>query len=62
MLIKRLLLRLWLNVEDGRAMHPSFVERARAMDRLHEAGEPAIHYAKTGVLEDHMKAAVEAAE
>ena len=60
---KRLLLRLWLNVpEGGRAMHPSFNERARAMDRIHEAGEPAIHYAKTGVLEDRMKAAVEAAE
>ena len=48
---KRLLLRLWMNVEGGRPMHPSFAERARVMDRLHDAGEAAIHYAKSGVLE-----------
>jgi hypothetical protein len=48
---KRLLLRLWLNVEGGRPMHPAFRERARAMDRLHQAGEAAIHYIKSGVLE-----------
>jgi len=47
---KRLLLRLWLNVENGRPMHPSFVERARLMDAIHESGEAAIHYANAGVL------------
>ncbi len=48
---KRLLLRLWLNVPGGRPMHPSFTERARAMDRIHDSGQAAIHYAKAGVLE-----------
>lgn len=48
---KRLLLRLWLNVPDGRDMHPTFNDRARAMDRIHDAGETAIHYTKAGVLE-----------
>ena len=48
---KRLLLRLWINVPDGRPMHPSFTERAAAMDRLHEAGQAAIDYAGTGVLD-----------
>lgn len=47
---KRLLLRLWLNPENGRPMHPSFLERAAMMDELHARGEPAIHYAKTGML------------
>ena len=47
---KRLLLRLWLNVPGGRPMHPSFVERAAAMDKIHESGEAAIHYAQAGVL------------
>ncbi len=47
---KRLLLRLWLNVPGGRPMHPSFTERARAMDKIHESGQAAIHYTKAGVL------------
>lgn len=42
---KRLLLRLWLNVLNGRPLPPAFNERARYMDRTHEAGEAAIDYA-----------------
>ena len=34
---KRLLLRLWLNVENGRAVAPEIAERARLIDRDHEA-------------------------
>ena len=33
---KRLLLRLWLNVPNGRAMHFTFNERARNLDRMNE--------------------------
>jgi hypothetical protein len=48
---KRLLLRLWLHVPQGRAMHPSFVERAYAIDRAHEQGSAAIDYKQSGVLQ-----------
>jgi hypothetical protein len=41
---KRLLLRLWLNVPDGRAMDPQFTDRARFMDAEHEQGRPALQY------------------
>jgi hypothetical protein len=34
---KRLLLRLWLNVPDGRPVHPEIAERARRMDEDHFA-------------------------
>ena len=57
---KRLLLRLWLNVPDGRPMHPSFTERARAMDRIHESGQAAIDYANTGVMDMARKVMAEA--
>jgi len=43
---KRMLLRLWLNVPDGRPLPPEFHERAQYMDRAHEAGEAAINYVK----------------
>lgn len=43
---KRLLLRLWLNVPDGRPMAPEFNDRARSMDEAHEAGRAAIRYAQ----------------
>lgn len=43
---RRLLLRLWLNVPQGRAMHPAYTGRARAMDREHDRGRPAIDYTK----------------
>ena len=43
---KRLLMRLWLNVPDGRPLPPEFHERARYMDEVHEKGETAIDYAK----------------
>ncbi|HWW63858.1 MAG TPA: TauD/TfdA family dioxygenase [Sphingomonadaceae bacterium] len=43
---KRLLLRLWLNVPDGRPLPASFHDRARYMDRVHETGEAAIDYAR----------------
>ncbi len=36
-------------------MHPSFVERAQLMDRIHEAGEAAIHYAKAGVVDKQLE-------
>lgn len=45
---KRLLLRLWLNVPDGRPMAPEFTSRARYMDEMHESGRAAIDYAKAG--------------
>jgi hypothetical protein len=45
---KRLLLRLWLNVPDGRPMAPEFTARARYMDEMHESGRAAIDYAKAG--------------
>ena len=45
---KRLLLRLWLNVEEGRPMAPEFTARARWMDEAHEAGRAAIDYIKAG--------------
>jgi hypothetical protein len=48
---KRLLLRLWLHVPNGRPMHPLFNARAEAMDREHESGRPAFDYAKAGTLE-----------
>ena len=48
---RRLLLRLWLNVPNGRAMDPLFNGRAQAMDRQHESGQSAIDYVKTGTLE-----------
>jgi len=47
---RRLLLRLWLNVPDGRPMHPAFTGRARAMDFEHENGRPAIDYTKHGTF------------
>lgn len=47
---KRLLLRLWLNVPQGRPMHPAFTGRARAMDFEHENGRPAIDYTKHGTF------------
>ncbi len=53
---KRLLLRLWLHVPNGRTMHPSFTERAYAIDRAHELGEAAIDYKKSGVLEPSLGA------
>jgi len=34
---KRLLLRLWLNVPDGRPVHPEIAERARRIDEDHFA-------------------------
>ena len=40
----RLLLRLWINVPDGRPLPAAFHERAAYMDRVHEAGEAAIDY------------------
>lgn len=43
---KRLLLRLWLNVPDGRPLPPEFNARARYMDEMHARGETAIDYAK----------------
>lgn len=42
---KRLLLRLWINVPDGRPLPEEFHTRARYMDRLHAAGQTAIDYA-----------------
>ena len=47
---RRLLLRLWLNVPDGRPMAPEFTDRARYMDVAHEAGRAAIDYAKSGAI------------
>jgi Taurine catabolism dioxygenase TauD, TfdA family len=47
---RRLLLRLWLNVPQGRPMHPAFSGRARAMDFEHANGRPAIDYAKHGTF------------
>jgi Taurine catabolism dioxygenase TauD, TfdA family len=47
---KRLLLRLWINVPRGRAMHPAFTGRAHAMDFEHERGRPAIDYTKYGTF------------
>jgi hypothetical protein len=42
---KRLLLRLWLHVEeDGRPMHPEYLKRARLMDELHAQGLTALQY------------------
>ena len=41
---KRLLLRLWLNVPNGRAMHPGFTEMGRRMDALHAKGEAGLIY------------------
>ena len=34
---RRLLLRLWLNIEDGRHVAPAIAERAKLIDRDHEA-------------------------
>ena len=40
---RRLLLRLWLHLDDGRPMHPSFHERAMSLDRKNElASRPAL--------------------
>lgn len=47
---RRLLLRLWLNVPQGRPMHPAFTGRARAMDLEHENGRPAIDYNRYGAF------------
>lgn len=44
---KRMLLRLWINVPDGRPLPEQFHERAKHMDQVHSAGEAAIDYAKT---------------
>jgi hypothetical protein len=41
---KRLLLRLWLHVPNGRPMHREFIDRARLMDELHEKGVTALQY------------------
>lgn len=41
---KRLLLRLWLNVPNGRAMHPAFKEMGRKMDEVHAKGEAGVVY------------------
>ncbi len=41
---RRLLLRLWINVPDGRPLPEEFYVRARYMDGLHAAGQPAIDY------------------
>jgi len=43
---KRMLLRLWLNVPNGRPLPPEFHERAQYMDRAHEEGQSAINYVK----------------
>jgi hypothetical protein len=43
---KRLLMRLWLNVPNGRPLPEQFLDRARYMDEVHQAGEAAIDYAK----------------
>ncbi|MGH8260045.1 MAG: TauD/TfdA family dioxygenase [Steroidobacteraceae bacterium] len=48
---KRLLLRLWLNVPQGRPMHPAFTGRAHAMDHEHGSGRPAIDYTKHGLFQ-----------
>ena len=42
---KRLLLRLWINVENGRPMPAVFHSRAKYMDEAHGAGTTAINYA-----------------
>jgi hypothetical protein len=41
---KRLLLRLWINVENGRPMPDIFHQRARWMDASHSQGQAAIDY------------------
>ena len=41
---KRLLLRLWINVENGRPMPAVFNERAHWMDKAHSSGKAAIDY------------------
>ena len=43
---KRMLLRLWLNVPDGRPLPPEFHERGRYMDEAHQDGRTAINYVK----------------
>jgi alpha-ketoglutarate-dependent taurine dioxygenase len=42
---KRLLLRLWINVVDGRPMPQAFRDRAILMDRAHGAGQTGLNYA-----------------
>ena len=46
---KRLLLRLWLHVKEGRPMHPEFAGRARLMDKIHAAGDVALNYSSLGL-------------
>lgn len=41
---KRLLLRLWLNVANGRPMIPEFTDRQRYMDIEHVQGRPGVQY------------------
>jgi hypothetical protein len=41
---KRLLLRLWLNVPNGRAMHSTFVAMGRRMDEQHAKGQAGVVY------------------
>ncbi|MCP5143882.1 MAG: TauD/TfdA family dioxygenase [Gammaproteobacteria bacterium] len=41
---KRLLLRLWIDVADGRAMPASFTEQARLMNIAHARGETGLDY------------------
>lgn len=41
---KRLLLRLWLNVPQGRAMHPGYLDMGRRMDEAHARGEAGLVY------------------
>lgn len=47
---KRLLLRLWINVANGRPMHPAYSERARLMDLDHEGGRASIDYVVLNTL------------
>ncbi len=41
---KRLLLRLWLNVENGRAMHPAYIAMGRRMDEQHAKSQAGVVY------------------
>jgi hypothetical protein len=41
---KRLLLRLWLNVPGGRAMHPTYTEMGQRMDEQHAKGTAGVVY------------------
>jgi hypothetical protein len=43
---RRLLLRLWINVADGRRMPPEFLAQARWMDVAHAQGRPGLDYSE----------------